>query len=67
MIEMVPVGAMVVTVALRMGAAPFLSKIEPLKLGKEPRCLPNSWEARCPSSLMNFITFLPSLIASSEL
>jgi hypothetical protein len=30
MIEIVPVGAMVVTVALRMGGAPFLSKIEPL-------------------------------------
>jgi len=40
MIEMVPVGAMVVTVALRWGRAPFLSKMEPLKLGKAPRCCP---------------------------
>ena len=66
MIEMVPVGAMVVTVALRMGGAPFLSKIEPLKLGNEPRFLASSCEARCPSSLMNFMTFSPSLTASSE-
>jgi hypothetical protein len=45
MIEIVPVGAMVVTVALRIGSAPGLSKIEPLKFGKEPRARESSREA----------------------
>ena len=67
MMEMVPVGAMVVTVALRIFPLPGRSKMEPLKLGKVPRTLASSREAACPSSLMNFITFSPRAIASLEL
>ena len=42
--EMVPVGAMVVTVALRMGPSPGRSKMEPSKFGNVPRTAASSRE-----------------------
>ncbi len=48
MIEIVPVGAMVVTVEFRCGGAPFLSKMDPLKLGNEPRFLAQLLRGQMP-------------------
>ncbi len=52
---MVPVGAIVVTVALRI-AGYFFAKTLSLKAGKLPFSLPSSTLIFLPSSAMNFIS-----------
>ncbi|VVC71742.1 Uncharacterised protein [uncultured archaeon] len=66
-IESVPVGAIVVTVAFLIAGAPGLSKTEPLKLGKGPRAFASSCDAIAPSVSMKPITFSAVLTASSLL
>ena len=67
MMEIVPVGAMVVTVALRIGGSPRLSKREPGKFGKGPLSRASSREAVWPSSRINFMTSSARASACPEL
>ena len=64
MMLIVPVGAMVVTVAFLIPS--YLSAILlPSKFGKFPRSWASAADALRPSSSMNFINFLPRSSASS--
>jgi hypothetical protein len=65
MIERVPVGAMVVTVALRRRGPSGLSYTEPSKLGNTPRCPASLTLASRPSASMKPMTFSPRATASS--
>jgi hypothetical protein len=66
MMLMVPVGAIVVTVALRTRAPAGLSKMEPSKLGNTPRSRASSSLAARASSWMKLMTSPAILPASSE-
>ena len=66
MMLIVPVGAIVVTVALRTRAPPGASKMEPSKLGNTPRSRARSSLAARASSWMKLITSAAILQASSE-
>ena len=66
MMLMVPVGAMVVTVALRTRAPSGLSKMEPSKLGNTPRSRASSSLSARASSWMKPMTSPAMRQASSE-
>ena len=64
MMEMVPVGAMVVRVALRT-RRPLAAQVLSSQLGKTPRSRARSSLALMASSWMNPMTWWPSRMASS--
>ncbi|EKD22340.1 MAG: hypothetical protein ACD_87C00038G0002 [uncultured bacterium] len=65
--EIVPVGAMVVTVAFLIAGISRCAKREPAKLGNAPLTFAKPIEASCPSWLINAIIFSPNAMACSEL
>ena len=66
MILMVPVGAIVVSAALRSFLNPILSQRLPLKFGNEPRSSASLKDASFAFSLLNLITSSTTFNASSE-